>query len=170
MKNGLILIVVFGLFLSTSNALAGSGSAYLPHFFSELHSSGQKRPVIYLTNITDFAVNITVTFFKHDGTVLTETDTNDNYNGGIIRGSSNANSYKDYTATSGKTVTFIIPARQQSTAYIEIGTINTHYQGYALIEWRQRGNNLVALIAEAAEYDSAKNDRSYHSINNGLPF
>ncbi|WDE05077.1 hypothetical protein SG34_027885 [Thalassomonas viridans] len=169
MKKRLTLVVVFGLFI-TSNAFAGSGSAYLPHFFSEYHSSGQKRPVIYLTNITGSAVDVTVTFFKHDGTVLTETDTTDNYNGGIIRGSSNATGYKDYTAPTGTTVVFTIPAGQQSTTYIEIGTINTVHQGYALIEWKQTGNNLVALIAEAAEYDSAKNDRSYHAINNGLPF
>ncbi|WP_281560825.1 hypothetical protein [Thalassomonas sp. RHCl1] len=66
-----------------------------------------------MTNITSSAVNVRVTFFKHDGTALTEADTAENYTGGIIRGSSNATGYKNHTAPSGKTVIFTIPAGQQ---------------------------------------------------------
>ncbi|WDE12209.1 hypothetical protein [Thalassomonas haliotis] len=46
MKPILIVIAVFGLLIATSNAFAGSGSAYLPQFHAQYHSSGQKRPVI----------------------------------------------------------------------------------------------------------------------------
>ncbi len=150
---------------------ASSGSAIIP-FFHALHNSNGSNtdPSFYITNISNHTVTVTVTFFKADGTVLTDGD-NSNLTG-LLRGT-NVIDFED--GLSNNSVRFKIDPRNQSRIFIfEPGTGTL--KGSGIIEWNKSNKGVfVALVAYgdifwSDQVGSLGWAQSSITINGGLPF
>ena len=145
MKN-IVLFILSCFFIQ--NVYAGSGKAIVPQWFSANHID----TVIWVTNITDHTLNVTVTPYGKDGQVITPTRFE-----GFITGN-----------------TQLAP---KSSGFVEItAPLNTFNHGHATIEWSNISgeNDTVGLVSHA--YGDASNQpgvfRSSYSIpvHNGMPF
>jgi hypothetical protein len=152
MKNARFAILFL---LASSVSFAGSGNGIVPWIGLMYLSSGDYlNTSIYITNITNDPVKVTITCYGLDGAVIPETNfTYYNF--------SNSN-----TEIAGrKTVRFVIMP--------PVPVVPFNY-GHATIEWEDSPgkNNTVALVAFGAYSRVTPGTDGRHSItiNNGLPF
>lgn len=128
-------------------AIAGSGKAIVPHWAGL--APGSSPTLIYLSNISDNNIDVTVTFYNKSGVALSPSGFDNFINGNTQIAAGN-------------------------TGYVKIQPSSFNY-GYAVIEWKNEGddNDTVALVAHG--YRSTTNSSSRRSdfviqVNNGLPF
>lgn len=152
----------------TSIAFAGSGSAVVPMFYVITNANGsQAHPWLYMTNITDDDITVTVTYYDRLGTILS--DGEDSQTAGLIRGV-NLNNYDGSLA--GASATFTISPNNQGIIYLQPAVGDPSRTGSALIEWSQDSNARVGLIAHQLTFTSDPNGPARYSVcvNGGLPF
>ncbi len=160
MRSLLLLSILLACF--THKAYAANGSALIPHFTS--YSSGSFESYFYLSNITNQEVEVSVTFFNNQGTLITD---NNAINSGHIR----AYNVIDYVEpASGKTATFKIPPRGTATIRV-MSSLNT--EGYGKIRWEQADSERRrAMLAFGKFFRNAAGLEHSASItiNNGRSF
>lgn len=121
---------------------------------------------INFSNITVASINVTVTFFNYDGTVIKDS-------GSTLFSSNNANSFNG-NPTSNKSATFSIDANE--SAYIVFQATSPYKYGYMLVEWSQDSNAIYGLLANGRYFHSQlatdKEREAMYSIpiNAGKPF
>jgi hypothetical protein len=148
---------------ATSSASSySSGKAVIPTYWSAVYD----QTGIRVSNITDSPINVIVTLYLADGTMLTDDSSSTT---GMIVGTSTLLNYNDQNTDS--TVTFTLNAHCTGSFTIEEGTRNS---GYGIIQWTQNGNALQGLVAYAQLYtnksDYNEASRASIEINCGLPF
>lgn len=145
------------------SVFAGSGVGIIPSYLTDNFSNF--RSYIYMSNITQAPINVTVTLYNQDGNVVK--DNGDNPTAGYLR----AFDYVYYSEVNTHgTATFTIAANSTSQLQLE----STHYGvGYGKIEWEQSGTSLSqAMVAHMRTYRVKSGVESAYSthINNGTPF
>ncbi len=146
-------IIITLLALCTSYARAGSGKAIVPiAAYGRSSSTAFQSTTLFLTNLTDHSVKVTVTFYGKDGSLLsTSLLTFDNW--------TNSN-----TEIGAKKSAYVILSSASNTAF--------NY-GKAIIEWENLGgdDDSVALVAHGSFQDYAVSDGRWTiPVNSGLPF
>lgn len=124
----------------------GSGKAIVPNYGSIGGASPQESNV-FISNITQHDLTVTVTFFKQDGTKLTTNITYFNFQN------------SDTEIGAGK------------TGYVHVtGTASWTY-GYALVEWKNKGTDqdAVGLVAQAQRQEGTLWGYGI-PVNQGLSF
>jgi hypothetical protein len=159
------LVLVTCLIGSQATISASSystGKAVIPYYIQE--------ETFYtwctVSNITDAPINVTVTLYDTDGTVLTD---DNSISTGLIQGEGLLN-YNDQRNDS--TVTFILNAHCTGIFRVRHETTDRNY-GYGIIKWDQEGNALQGLVAtchEGGRYPDGERTRDSIPINNGMPF
>ncbi len=141
------LIALFMLLGTATLSFAGSGKAIVP--FWNAGTTIYHQTDIYITNISNNDVEVTVTIYKKDGTELTS---------GVT--------YNNFSASDTK-----ILAR--NSGYVRINPTTSGF-GFAIIEWNNTGSddNTVALTAYAMflKFNATVEGVSAVPINQGLPF
>ncbi len=142
MKN-LIRLAITTAFLLPTLAFAGSGKAIVPHWNSAVANT---PTYVFISNITDNYINVTVTFYDRNGNTVPVT------------------TYDNMTSTQ------IYP---NQTGRVTL-TPTVFDFGYATIEWEnvQGDNNTVALIAHGYKLVQETDRANAYAIpiNNGMPF
>lgn len=148
---------------------AASGKA-LVNGFRGNWTSGNAYTANYLeiTNISGATVTVKVTFYKQDGTIIT--DDGPSTTGNITSIDPGA-SYTD--SLGNATVSFDLAARR--TTYLEVHAPSSALQhGYGLIEWTSASQDALAVMAYggSVSYNQtpAISWQVPYCINNGMPF
>ncbi len=132
------------IFLLTSfTATAGSGKAIMPSWAS---SGTSNQAYIYISNISESVVNVTVTFYGEDGTKYSPSSTT---------GFSSGNQLS-----------------AKSSGYVSLNLSSFNY-GFATIEWENStGDDAVALVAHGHRVAGVSGGKSILAvpINDGRPF
>ena len=140
MKKLLTFLTLLSISLAAN---AGSGKAMMPVWGA---SGSSSQAYIYISNISDNVVEVTVTFYGKDGTKY------------------NPTTFSNFTSGSqlaGKT-----------SGYVSINQYPFNH-GFATVEWENvSGDDAVALLAFGHRVAGVSGGRSIISIpiNNGLPF
>ena len=144
MKN--ILKLSLGVLLLTnsfSSAYAGSGKAISPMW----DITSTRTCYIHISNITTHNLQVSVTFYKNDGTTVTSGITYNNLQ-------------------SSNTV-----LNAGNSAFIQIDAAATSQYGYAVIHWSNdvsSEDDVVGLVAHG--FCSGSDNRYAVPVNNGMPF
>lgn len=132
------------IFLLTSfTAIAGSGKAIMPSWGS---SGTSNQAYIYISNISENVVNVTVTFYGKDGTKF---------------------SPSSYTGFSSGNQLLA-----KTSGYVSLSLSSFNY-GFATIEWvNANGDDTVALVAHGHRVAGVSGGKSILAIpiNDGRPF
>ena len=170
-KSLIILTVLLNLFAGVAIASSNSGSAIIPHYVAS-RTVDQKSMLytwFFVSNITDQDINVEVTFYRNDGSIVHDTDNDPK--GGTLRAYSVSN-YKQHLSDTSLSFTI----GPNSSGQFEIVSYE-HWEyskmgGYGIIKWEQNSKAVQGLVAHALEFyewDKVKSQTSVH-INNGLPF
>ena len=146
-------------------AETASGSAIIPPFATNSQQGGRLR--LFVSNITDNAVDVIISFHQTSGSVIKD---DGSASTGAIKGGNYASGYSD-NLTNGS-VAMTIAAK--STAYVDLSSTSWN-PCYGRIEWFQSSSTSAqALIASGQEQWSLPGGEIVFgysiSINNGLPF
>lgn len=169
-----LVCVSCGVFMSAS-ALAGSGSAIIPHVEAR-DNGGNNRINCYvkISNISNETVSVAVTFYNAGGAIAGDTD--DNPGGGHIHASYEFLNYDDTHLD--KSVTFDLAAHKTMVLTLKSDSNGLHstLNGYGVIKWEAANVNSVALISHVNIddflRDSTKQSKGTRTVevNNSLPF
>ncbi len=172
----LFCLFVCSFILSMTTTVSASnystGKAVIPAFY--------QGPVDYcwfnVSNITDKRIDVTITFYKQDGTMLTDDGT---ATGGIITAGPQAieQAIDYYDNNTDNTVTFSLNAHCSTNINLYFTGSNTaKYLGYGIISWEQDSTALQGLVAHGRQHyldtntDPVRVARFAIPINGGLPF
>lgn len=143
------LFAFLTLFISFSSA-AGSGKVIVPHWAVNGSGPWAGTTYIYVSNITDSVINVSVVFYDRFGTKLPPSEVFHFHNNTQLEG--------------------------RMSGYVSIKPINGQFNyGHAVIHWSDIGenDNTVGVIASGLRFvsghDNARSD-VYIPINNGMPF
>lgn len=123
------------------------------------------------SNITDNPINVTVTLYNSDGTLLTDDGSNSS---GILKELLVGGTYKFFNYSdknSDSSATFTINAH--STEILSIGNKSYQTAGYGMVQWTQNNSTVLQGMISTGEVQIQTNgafDRQYTTVNNGLPF
>ncbi|BCB26934.1 hypothetical protein SKTS_18200 [Sulfurimicrobium lacus] len=146
MKKMYSILVACCLSLSF-NAFAGSGKAIVPMFGADTTQPDWQRTNIFLSNITTHALNVQITVYQEDGTVVP----------------SSSLTYVNFQNSNTQ-----IGAGK--SAYLKIDTVGWHF-GYAIVQWQNSGTDQDAVgLVGAAQRQQALEWGHYIPVNNGIPF
>lgn len=165
MKLSRLLVAVIGLGISC-NLFAASGKAVMASAYADTSSAA--NTYIKLTNITNAPVDVKVTFYSHDGSVIK--DAGNNSSTGLIRGF-NGIAYDETLTDASVSITLAA----NNTGDVRLGnTPSSYVWGYAVIEWEQTDSSVpFGLIAHGFRVvnsgASSYNETSI-LINGGMPF
>ncbi|MGE0268611.1 MAG: hypothetical protein AB7S78_09185 [Candidatus Omnitrophota bacterium] len=171
----LVLLVLVGLLTlspSMASAASASGSAVgTPLYWHWASGTERSAPIIFVTNITSSSINVTLTIYDEDGSILTDTD-DDPLDGPLRATGATLTNYDDSRSADGDSVTFTLAAND--TARFRVIEYNTsdYHSGYVRIEWAQDSDAVVGLIA-SIDHETHGSDGEGHLtgvINAGLPF
>ena len=146
------LLVVLAIFISCAPLLAGSGKAIVTRWFAADWDS--KSTNLQISNITGNDLEVTVTFYKQDGTLHTGSD--------ILFANFQASNAE---LGAGKTgyITIKNSAAQPDLKY-----------GYAVIEWKNKGSDddVLGLVAHSYSNQNQSGRAGWYStsINGDMPF
>ena len=158
----MVMVCLVGM---ASMVSANSGKAIIPQWLSSgTNGTNPYTSVIYISNITNEPINVKVTFYEDDGTVLVDGDNNPNT--GTLRTHGNFSNYNDNPGKAS--ISFTLNAN--STVYVNSHT-TAKYKGFGTIEWDQDSNAVCGLVAFGrGQYYS--NGWTFYAIpiNNGQPF
>ncbi len=172
-KQKYIFLAIVLVALMSSGTLMADGSAYIPHHYSRTASSTVfNLTQIWISNTSDATVTITVTFFDHTGTIIT--DSEGTSSGGTLK-AGGSNNYNE--TTSDGSMTFDLYANDTVNVVIQDST-STGKIGYGIIEWtsstKPGQKKLIAYGSHQAyyketDYRSFAYERAI-PINNGEIF
>jgi hypothetical protein len=144
----LALTIVF-----QSAAVAGSGSAIVPMTGTYKNGTNFASSSVFLTNVTNHTLNVTVTFYAKDGTVV----------------SSSSLVFDNWTNSNTQ-----ITANNSAFVVLQAPTTQSFNYGKAVITWSNSGtdNDTFGLIAHASfqEFYNGNDGRFAVPINEGKPF
>ena len=165
-KAFLMSLVLVTCMLGTSGSVNAAsystGKAVIPSYTTNSNSCCY----CFVSNITDNPINVTVTLYDMDGSIVI--DDNDASAGRITNVSGLLN-YCDENSNSSLTFTL----NAHSTGVFSLPFTTSLHIGYGVINWFQDSNALQGLVAWGAEcYTEASGDadRASFEINSGLPF
>lgn len=171
MRKNLIIFSVCLTMIFPSLVYAKSGSAILPAVEAYYISSQQySRYMMFISNITDEDIDVTLTFYNDDGSIYQDGD--DSKTAGEFQTSKGTVTNWDDNPT-GASVTFTLAGRD--TTILEFrGDDPNRFRGHGIIEWSQDSDELQGLVV-GANYEFWQNSfqtwvDDYEYINNGLPF
>ena len=171
MKRMFIALAMLLVFAQVT--LAGSGSAVIPHLRWSISSPGPDNliPEIYLSNITDKPLNVTLAFFEQEGQVFLDGD--GSAATGMIRVRGAAVTNYDEAPNQGS-VSFQLAAKN-TVRVVLIGPDDASDRiGFGTIEWSKNNVTAVGLIASMralrVEGDQGGFSQINVPINNGVPF
>ncbi|BCJ98131.1 hypothetical protein [Anaerocolumna chitinilytica] len=119
-----------------------------------------------VSNITDKPINVTITLYNSDGTILLD---DNSASTGFITGTSELLNYCDQNTDS--TLTFTLNAHSTGTFQTYYNTISK--SGYGVIKWEQDGTAIQGLVAHGGYQNKVSNTVNSAfaiPINGGLPF
>lgn len=142
-----------------------TGKAVIPHF-GEANNTSTGFTV---TNITDNPINVTVTLYNNDGTMLV--DDNSATTGIITSGQPDQLlNYCDQSTNSSATFTI----NAHCTGKLLLSTTTVSRTGYGIIQWTQNtGNTLQGLVVSGFQFINSGTDQATVlpiDVNGGLPF
>lgn len=120
----------------------------------------------HVANITDNPINITITLYDEDGTLVTD---DNNISTGTIIADRALSNYSDQNIDS--TVTFTLDSRSSTRIIIPLLATDDHY-GYGVIQWNQDSHELQGIVVTGGftiQYGTV-DTRFDIPVNNGLPF
>ncbi len=168
MKKSVIILTLFIALSAIGNAATARGQAVIPMFYN----SHEHVPYFVFSNITDSQITVKVTFYKENGTILSDSGQSDPTNNGIIKGI-NVNSFDD--SSSEYSVSFTINAHCSGIIYLH--TPSGMIYGHGRVEWLQDNSKAIkGLVAGVFahlrnDYTEKRGDAMYSiQINNGQPF
>jgi len=155
-------------------ATADSGSAVVSHIYGfQASASNYADTFIYLTNIAKSDVRVTVSLYRDDGSLISDTDNNSI--SGLLK-ASNVTSYSDSNTTSS--MSFSLAPDVSTKVWLD--TPSNEIYGYAVVEWSTNNestsirnvNSLVGHTVVYRVYNGTGNGVGYYSvpINDGKPF
>ncbi|OBP14412.1 hypothetical protein A5320_11590 [Rheinheimera sp. SA_1] len=164
MKKFITLLLV----IATFGVSAESGSSLVSHIYSvRTTSSNYAWNFIYLTNITDTNVRVSISMYREDGTLISDVDNNSS--AGLLK-ASNVTAYNDVDLNNS--MSFTLDPKVTTRVWLD-NPSSTEIIGYALVKWVKDGIPMQseALIGHAVAY-RAYNGVGYYSvpINDGKPF
>lgn len=148
MKHLFFIFSVF-TFFTIGQALAGSGKAIIPHFTANSATDG--KCVYFISNITPNDLEVSVTFYDQNGTVVTTGITYTNF------------------------ITSNTEIAAGKTGIVTINPSSWKY-GYAVIEWNNTSidDDVLGLVAHGYfdQQDGSSNAEAYYAIpiNSGSAF
>ncbi len=154
---------LLGTSASANAASYSTGKALIPTYRTNAETSCN----YYVSNITDSPIDITITFYNEDGTLLI--DDNSPTTGRIVAINSQLINFNDQNADSSLTFTL----NAHSSGLINLPTTTTPQVGYGIIQWTQNGKGLQGLVAwgqRLTQKTTGEESRSTIDINSGLPF
>lgn len=164
----LSMFVVFSVLLSGNLCFAASGSAVMPVCKNyKISNQETYNSIIYLSNITGASIDIKITIFNYDGSVVKDPAST------LFR-VGNVSSFNG-NPTSNNSATFTVAANNSAYFIFENATSSSY--GYAIIEWTQDSNVIYGLLCHAREFHyrdispSITREYAYSiPINGGQPF
>jgi hypothetical protein len=178
----LVLALSLALPVFAVPAFAGSGKAIIPPtttFYANANLAHQL--ITTYSNISDNTIEVTVTLYKEDGTLVYDTAGNSAASGDII-GSYASSGYTEATSSSdGYTFKFELDSKNSCRVeYYPKGlTLNRMYINFGTIEWINKystDDDEVALVANAKSYlwyvqsGLMRESKANVPINYGMPF
>ncbi len=173
MRKQIYVFLVFGLVtLMCSGTLTAGGQAFIPHHFSRTVSADVfNLTQVWISNISDVTVSITVTFYDHTGAIIT--DSEGTSSGGILT-AGGSNNY-DETDSTGS-MTFDLYAGD--TVNVVIKDSGSSTIGYGVIEWTSSSKPGKAKLVAYGSHQGYFKETTYRvfayeraiPINKGLPF
>lgn len=159
----LVAFVIFICFLGSSVGVSAvtysSGKAFIPSFYTSTNSAES----YYVSNITDYPIEVIVTFYNNDGTIVT--DDNNSGAGRIKAVLSTIENYSEVTPDTS--LTFTLAAHK--TVIFQLPNTTTTYFGYGTIEWKQNGTTIHGLIATKKQ-GTVAGYVTEELLNSGMPF
>lgn len=151
--------------MSSNSVETATGKAIL----NEVACDASNCTYFTSSNITDSPINVKVTIYKHDGTLLTDDGSSSS---GIIRIADAASVMQNYSDNNNdSTLTYTLPAHTTGTIVI---TNAITFRGYGVVQWSQSNSSaVVAMVAEANVQVWAPGtavDRYYVPVNGGNAF
>jgi len=158
-----ILVCAFGFntYATSTSSTYASGKAVIPSFTQQANIDTN----LNVSNITNAPINVTITLYNYDGTVIT--DDND-ANAGKIRGTNLLN-YDDQNTNT--TASFTLNGH--STGVVNIYFYTSLNYGYGVIQWSQDSDNINGLVVQGSYLNretTGETSRYGIPINNGMPF
>lgn len=169
MKKLMMMFVFMGLVGLATTAQAKSGNAVVSTthtFYTSTTYYYQKS--LYITNITNSDINVTITFYDETGAAVQDGD--DTKTTGSIRNNRGTVTNWDDNATNAS-VSFTLAGNDTTTVtFVPASSV----YGYAVIEWSQTSDAILGLLA-MLEFEYFYNtDKYYYTdnvpVNNGMPF
>jgi hypothetical protein len=166
---GLVMaICMLGTSTTASASTYSTGKAIIPFFYQGPTSwTGY-----YISNITDKPIDVTVTLYDNNGSLITD-DGNPNTGRIVISDLLGIlpQSYNDKNSDS----TVIFTINPHCSTYFKLGLTNTTYFGYGDVQWRQSGSITQGLVCTGVSWQTNKdnpdlNGRLPIDVNSGLPF
>ncbi len=158
-----LLTCMLGTSSTVNAATYSTGKAVIPVY----GAGGSNQTSINISNITDSPIDVTVTLYYPDGTIIID---DGSISTGLIYSTyATMLNYNDQHTDS--TLTFTLNAH--STCRFKTNITTSQIQnGYGVISWSQNGTTLQGLVANASlgatttTYTTAQNI----TINGGMPF
>lgn len=123
---------------------------------------------IYLSNITDDPVDVTITFYNNDGTLITD---DGSASTGLLKCSSGGAIISNYSDNnSDSSITFTMDGH--NTCNLSFGDSSTSKSGYGVIQWTQENSSVSTALVGSSVW--IRSDSLYARtallINGGMPF
>jgi len=140
-------LIVIASCIFCVDAVAGSGKAIVPMFGSDNTQPNWQRTNIFLSNITTHNLEVKITVYQEDGTVVPSS-------------SLTYMNFQNSNTTIGA----------GTSVYLKIDTTGWHY-GYAIVEWQNLGTDQDAVgLVGVGQRQQASLWGYYIPVNNGTPF
>jgi len=156
------ILVTLGMKIPASASVPikySTGNAVLPLFYTDTTTT----TTYSVSNITDKPIDVTITLYNRDGSLLTD-DNSYSLGSGKITCTDNLLNYRDNNSDS--TVTFTLS--QHKTSVLTALYSQQQNFGYGIVEWKQEGSTQQGLIMTGS--GNSPNGSSGISINGGMPF
>ena len=160
-----MVLSLFSVPVFASSYQTASGTAYMSYFNCDTGNFAWWS----LANITDDPVDVTITFYNYDGTLITDDGSRST---GLFKCPTDAavtvTNYSD--SNSDSSIAFTLGAHDLCSF-----TMGNDYlyskRGYGVIQWTQENSSVAnALIGWSLLVRANPYDRTTMAINNGMPF
>lgn len=169
LKAFLMSFVLITYMLGASGTASASsystGKAVIPSF----GSNKTMCSFFYVSNITDKPINVTITLYNLDGSIII--DDNSPTTGRIALINGTPSNYNE--AQTDCSLTLTIDANCTNVIGLPYDNNNNLLLGYGVIQWTQSGRALQGLIVSGQKLyitTTGDNSRLNIDVNNGLPF
>jgi hypothetical protein len=152
--------------MDDTSTVTSTGEALLNHFY--YNGSASDYTWLYVHNITDNPINVSMTIYKDDGTILTDDGTSST---GLVTtiltiGGTELSNYSE--TTTGTTLTFTLNAHCSGSILLGSTTAASTI-GYGVFNWSQEGTTYQGLVV-SGYYGKVGTWMAPVSVNDGNPF